>query len=508
MRVLLIYSNQRRDLFAAPPIGLCCVAGAAASAGHEVRVLDLCFRNKVRTAIEQAIAEFSPDVVGISIRNIDNLNLLYPVNYLPQTRELVKIVRRATCVPIVLGGAGASLMPGEILQYHRADYIVVSDGEQSFVNLLTGLERGDSSVGVPGIGLMVNGRFRLTAPTFTQADIPGSYTGRWIDLTPYRRLGSGYPIQTKRGCTHACIYCLYSSRLEGTRLRLRPPADVVDEMDEAVRRYHAKSFEFVDSVFNEPTDHCVQLLEEILRRPWKVTLAATSLTPGNLNRDMLDLMWRAGFRSFSMSPESASQTMIETYRKRLTAEQLIRAAEAINRTAFTVLWFFMIGGPGETNHTMQETLDFCLRYLKRNGHAASHVANLMLGVRLYPGTLLWETALVEGFVRTDANPLDQHWYLSDKLRLEDAISQMIRAARQSHEIISGNDERFMQLADLIAFLGRTLRVPGPYWSIVRTANLLFRRAGLLVSFKPRVVARMIRRQLDRQRNAPDVRSPR
>ncbi|MCA1961924.1 MAG: cobalamin-dependent protein [Desulfomonile sp.] len=305
MRVLLIYSNQRRDLFAAPPIGLCSVAGAAASAGHEVRVLDLCFRNRVRSNIEEAISKFSPGVVGISIRNIDNLNLLYPVNYLSETREIVDVVRTATNAPIVLGGAGASLMPAEILEYHRADFIVVSDGEVSFVQLLAALDRGVNPQPIPGVGMMRNGRPSLVPPTFAQPFTYGSHVGRWVDLAPYRRLGSSYPIQTKRGCTHSCIYCLYSSRLEGTRLRLRPPADVVEEMDEAVRRYRVSSFEFVDSVFNEPTDHCVELLEEVIRRPWKVTLAATSLTPGNLDPNMLDLMWRTGFRSFSMSPESA-----------------------------------------------------------------------------------------------------------------------------------------------------------------------------------------------------------
>ena len=72
MQVLLINSNLKDDWLAAPPIGLCYVAGAAAEAGHDVRVLDLCFRRRILKELEEAIRAFDPDIIGVSIRNIDN----------------------------------------------------------------------------------------------------------------------------------------------------------------------------------------------------------------------------------------------------------------------------------------------------------------------------------------------------------------------------------------------------------------------------------------------------
>jgi hypothetical protein len=69
MRILLINSNLKDDLLAAPPIGLCYVASAAFEAGHEVRVLDLCFKRHIRQELEKAIIGFSPQVIGVSLRN-------------------------------------------------------------------------------------------------------------------------------------------------------------------------------------------------------------------------------------------------------------------------------------------------------------------------------------------------------------------------------------------------------------------------------------------------------
>jgi hypothetical protein len=80
LRILLINTNRKVDLLAAPPLGLCYVASATQAAGHDVHVLDLCFSgNSVRSEIEQVVRSFEPEVVGLSIRNIDNVNMLHPV---------------------------------------------------------------------------------------------------------------------------------------------------------------------------------------------------------------------------------------------------------------------------------------------------------------------------------------------------------------------------------------------------------------------------------------------
>jgi len=498
LRVLLINSNMKSDLFAAPPIGLCYVAQAAKEAGHEVTVLDLCFKRNIARELKNAVRSLSPEIVGISIRNIDNANMLHPESFVPTLEDTVKELRKNSTVPLVLGGSGASLSPAGLMDRLKADFIVVSDGERSFVDLLDRLGKGEAPASVPGVGMMVGREFHLTPPELKAFTVSNPQVGDWVDVTPYRNIGASYNVQTKRGCRHKCIYCVYNQVLEGSRLRLRPPVEVVDELEEVVRKYRPSSIEFVDSVFNDPSDHCAQILEELVRRPWKANFNAMGVSPKNLDGKFLNLMQRAGFSSFWMTPESASQTMIESYQKGFSVEDVIRAAEAINNTRFTVAWNFLIGGPGETNGTLQETLDFALRYLKRDSRPPWNISQFYVGVRVYPRTKMWEIAEATGYVTSESDPLDQLWYLSEELDLTQAIRQLVAAARLSPEIISGFDERYLKLSWISAWLEKLLKRPKLYWKLMYWVNRTCRTSLLRVMFRPDQVAAALSARLQKQ----------
>ena len=346
MRVLLINSNLKDDLLAAPPIGLCYVATATAAAGHEVRVLDLCFKRRLRHELEKAIIGFSPHIIGVSLRNLDNANMLSPVVYLTSALNIVQVIRELTAAPLVLGGSGASLDPQGVLEFLQGDYVIVSDGEKSFVDLLGALNRHESPVNIPGVGMKYQGNFHLTPPQLTCFPMGNPRLGRWVDLSPYEKMGSSYTVQTKRGCRLHCIDCTYNQVLEGNRLRLRSPGEVVDEIEEAFYQFNPETFEFVDSVFNDPVGHCREILEEIVRRPWKARFTAMGVSPKNLDTQFLNLMQRAGFDSFMISPESASETMLKNYQKGFSVDDLHRAAETINKFSFPCTLVFSHRGPG------------------------------------------------------------------------------------------------------------------------------------------------------------------
>jgi len=498
LKILLINANLRDDVFAAPPIGICCVSTAAESAGHNVQVLDLTFSRSPMTEVEKAVTLYQPDVVGISIRNIDNVNLLYPVSYLDYPRQIVALVKQKTNAPVVLGGSGVSLCPEEAFRSLKADFIVVAEGERSFVNLLNSIMEGKPEQGIPGVGRLMNGYFHLSPPDLSQVSFVRPNVGRWLQMRPYEKMGASYNIQTKRGCNQQCIYCTYGQLLEGTQSRLRPPLEVVDEIEEVVLRYKARSVEFVDSVFNSPYDHCGQVLEEIARRPWKVELTAMGVIPRRLDAQFLDLMWRAGFRSFMMSPESGSPRMINAYGKAFTLDDMVASAEALKQTRFTVMWFFLIGGPGENNDTLQDTLDFTLTHLKLTKRPPYNVANYYLGIRLYPGTVLWNIALRQGFLKEDANPLDQLWYLSEDLDLEIAMEQLTQAAAICPEISLGFDEKYLTKSRIGAFFGRLFRIPQPFWRHIWGLNQLMIRLGLRSFPEPDDAVGRIRKSLIRQ----------
>jgi len=502
MRILLVNTNRKADLMAAPPIGLCYVATATRSAGHEVRVLDLCFKGR-RAArnLAASISSFAPDVVGLSVRNVDNANMLRPVSYLTGVRELVAEVRRLSAAPVVLGGSGASLMPEAVLRHVSADAIIVSDGEGSFLRLLEALASREAWTEIPGVALMHDGRFHLTPPDFPPFQFEAPDVGHWVDLAPYERLGGSYNIQSKRGCPHRCIYCTYNSNLEGHRLRKRDPREVVDEIEEAVLKYRPRTVEFVDSVFNDPPEHTRAILEEIIRRPWKADFTAMGVQPLHLDREMLDLMWQAGFRSFMITPESASDTMLSNYRKGFCRDNVIQAAEALAHTHFSAWWCFLLGGPGETHATLQESLDFCRQYLRLQRGSARHVAQLFFGVRLYPGTELWQMALREGVVSPNADPIAPLWYVSPELNVPHVLDQMEAAASASAEIMLGYDEGYLLFSDLAAGLCRLLGERPPYWRLVRHLNKLTLKFRFRFTVRPKDLAERIEDVLSKQRPA-------
>jgi radical SAM superfamily enzyme YgiQ (UPF0313 family) len=484
MRVLLINSNLKDDLLAAPPIGLCYVASAAEEAGHEVRVLDLCFKRRIREALERAVRGFSPQIIGVSLRNLDNANMLRPVVYLPSALKIVRMIRELTAVPLVLGGSGASLDPQGVLELLHGDYIIVSDGEQSFVKLLEALSRDECPADIPGVGMQHQGEFHLTPPQLTCFPWGNLRLGKWLDLSPYEKLGSSYSVQTKRGCRMRCIYCTYNQVLEGKRLRLRSPREVVDEIEEALYQFNPETFEFVDSVFNDPVEHCREILEEIVRRPWKAQFTTMGVSPRDLDAELLQLMERAGFVSFMISPESASETMLTNYQKGFGIEDLHRAAKAISRFSFPVFWCFLVGGPGETADTLQETLDFIGQYLVRRHGPHTNLAHIFLGVRLYPGTDLWHTALEEGFIPDQCNALEPLWYLSRDLDLDLAIDRLNRAACRWPELTLGDVEKFFPLTRLLGSLGRFLPLTKPYWQHLPPVQRILIRLGLRRLFQP------------------------
>src|SRR5208283_3095716 len=109
MRALLISANTEQLQMPVLPMGLACVAAAAEHAGHEVKLLNLMTKDDFQELLENAVLGFQPDLVGVSVRNIDDQNMNSPRFLLEAVKNVVSACRRLTSAPIVLGGAGYSI---------------------------------------------------------------------------------------------------------------------------------------------------------------------------------------------------------------------------------------------------------------------------------------------------------------------------------------------------------------------------------------------------------------
>ena len=106
MRVLLVSANTERINMPTLPLGLAPVATATRQSGHEVAFLDLLTEADPRSAVEKAVRTFSPQVVGISARNVDGQNMHAPQFLLERVEDVVSACRASTSAPLVLGGPG------------------------------------------------------------------------------------------------------------------------------------------------------------------------------------------------------------------------------------------------------------------------------------------------------------------------------------------------------------------------------------------------------------------
>ncbi|HXV21071.1 MAG TPA: radical SAM protein [Desulfuromonadales bacterium] len=472
MNVLIVSTNRCREPAPVMPVGACLAAEAALRAGHQVELLDLMFAGDPVASLRRTLARLAPRVVGLSVRNLDNTSMEDPQNFVPELVPLARTVRSESAATFVLGGAAAGIMPEELLRLTGADWVVCGAGERTFPALLTALDAGGRPEEIPGLGWLETGGFRQGPAA---RECPGEFLfpdySRWLDTSTYRRHGATAPVLSKRGCPFDCIYCP-CPRIEGKSFRFASPERVAEE----VVRLTAAGFrdiEFVDNVFNLPVEHALEICREITRRRLPVRLHTHELNPAFVDDELLTAMERAGFASVALTAESAATDVLAGLGKNFGTEELLRAAAAVRRHRLPCLWVFMLGGPGETADTVQETLEFARRQV-RSGDAAFFA----VGIRIYPGTHLERLARLEGIYTGRAEELlAPAFYLSPSLDLS-ALQHAVRAAVIERPNFIRTGMPTLRLLPGIRALAGLTGVRPPLWRYTALIRKLLGRLGI------------------------------
>lgn len=473
MKILLINMNRNKSPMPVIPLGACMVAEAVDKAGHEVRFLDLMFTQDPFQAIERAIEGFSPGLIGVSLRNIDNNDMLHPVFFAGECLPLLKKIRALTDVPVVLGGAALSVMPEQLLRFSGADWAVVGEGDTVFPELINALAQGSPSTHLPGIAWFGGGGFQLNPPA--REECAGRFAvphfPRWLDLGAYKKNMATAPLQTKLGCHFRCIYCTYR-KIEGGAYRLMDPESTVA----AVHAYTAmgfKNIEFVDNVFNSPYAHCLQVCEALAGAKHGARLQTYELNPLFVDDNLLDGMEAAGFVGAGITVESASSAVLARLNKGFSAEVVHKAAETVRRHRLPCIWIFMLGGPGETEETVAETLSFAQTAIR-----PTDAAFFTTGIRIYPGTELERVAREQGVLSlVPDRMLEPCFYVAPELDRQWLAARIRRAMRENYHFMNG-DTFDLPFLPTINRLGRLAGVEPPLWRYTRHIRRGLRLAGV------------------------------
>ena len=158
-RVLLINSNRFRHPWPVIPFGLILVATSIENDGHKVKFLDLCFSENCEGDIQNAIRNFNPDVIGISIRNIDDTGGYY-VHFLLEDvkNDVVDNCKKEFQGPIVIGGPSVGISGSEMLDYFDLEYAVRGDGEAVMPEFVKRIETHQPLEGLQGLIIRREGK--------------------------------------------------------------------------------------------------------------------------------------------------------------------------------------------------------------------------------------------------------------------------------------------------------------------------------------------------------------
>jgi radical SAM superfamily enzyme YgiQ (UPF0313 family) len=404
MRVLLISSNTERINMVTIPLGLGLVAAATRRAGHDVTFLDLLNEKDPDAAIHRAIEAARPDVIGISVRNIDDQNRDNPRFLLEQVKPVMDACRASTQAAIVLGGAGYSIFPEAALAYLGADLGVSGDGEAVFPLLLERLQAREDPSDIPGVG--VRGRpFKGERLFPSDLDAFPLWDEALDSLSDAADPGLWIPIQSRRGCPNDCSYCSTAS-IQGRRIRVRSPRQVVERVA-LLAQAGFRRFYFVDNSFNIPESHAL----EICRWLKELTPGAAwrcILYPHRVGEELVRAMAEAGCAEVALGFESGSERILREMNKRFTPDDVRAASEILAAHGIRRMGFLLLGGPGETRETVEESLAFAdslhLDLLKTT-----------VGIRIYPGTPLARRAVRDGMVSGESDLLSPRFYLAPGL---------------------------------------------------------------------------------------------
>ena len=423
LKVLLISTNREKSPFAVAPIGAAKVLAALQAAGYEADLLDLCFTRNMENAVKKRIQAFRPDLVGLSIRNLDNCAYIEPQGYFETDARVVRAVKKYSQAPIMIGGSGVSVAPKELADYLGVDYAFVGEGEKSLPAFLTAFENHQPFDGIPGLFFRNGFGWRGSSPDFAARmdELPFASHAA-IDYKKYFARGGFLPVQTKRGCPFRCVYCSYGA-LEGRQPRLASPGRSVEEMARMVRDTGRSDFFFVDGVFNYPADHAAAICEEIVRRGLDIRWLAYC-NPLGLDREMAGLFKAAGCAGIELGLDAAIGKMLQNLKKGFGQQEIRATYEALQTAGIPFAVFLLFGGPGETLEDWQETQKFLNDCGKANAVFAS------MGLRIYDHTPLFDIALKEGVIDPDAPLLAPRFYLSEHLPAASAARRLDELARR------------------------------------------------------------------------------
>ncbi|NQT25385.1 cobalamin B12-binding domain-containing protein [candidate division KSB1 bacterium] len=398
-----------------PPLGLLYIAGyLEVNSDYTVRVLDCQVEELTYPQIETRLSQMDFDVVGMTAMSFTLLDVM-------KTIHIVKQINPNAC--IVLGGPHPHLFPNETLALDGVDFVILGEGEKTFLELLHNLEKPDELFKIPGIVFRSGNQIINTGnPPFIEDLDALPFPAR--HLTPYQKydslLAKRTPVtimMTSRGCPYQCAFC--DRPQLGKRFRARSTLNVVDEI-EACIKMGIHEFIMYDDTFTVKKDRAKGICDEIVRRKldigWDIRARVDTI-----DEELLIKLKQAGCRGIHYGVEAGTEKILKVLNKGITLDCVEEVFRMTRKHGLMTLAYFMIGSPGETREDILQTFAFSRKLDADFVH--------MTILTPFPGTKIYFDGMSSGIIDRDywrefaENPthdfIPPHWnenFTLDELR--------------------------------------------------------------------------------------------
>ena len=382
-----------------PPLSLCYLASYLLKYKKEVEILDAAKQRLSAEDIMKEISKSAPAIIGF--------HTCTP--YIKTVKLLASQIKsRWPNILVIAGGPHFLCDPAGDVENSELDVIATGEGEQTCLEIVEGLERagGDlksflanSAQEINGITYKKDGKgVRNPSRELIQDIDVIPYPARHLlpPLDTYRMSVVSYKrlpatgIVTARGCPFRCTFCINSIFKE--RVRLHSVDYIIGEVDELINRYKIRDITFLDDVLTVNKERTRQICDELAKRKDKLTWSC-NIRIGLVDKEILKYMKKAGCWLVMVGVESGNQEILDRIKKQIKLEQAVELCNWCKEAGLMVHPNFIIGHPGETEETIDQTINFAKKLY-------SHYPLFTL-MTPFPGTELWNMAKEYGELKAD-----------------------------------------------------------------------------------------------------------
>ncbi|MFA6129529.1 MAG: radical SAM protein [Candidatus Omnitrophota bacterium] len=375
MKVALVYPASQELNLKGYPLGLGYLSSSL-KRKHKVDIYDYngCEFRKSLSSFFSSIKQTKPDLVGVSFNSFNRWGAYKTIKGLKKISKDIKVV---------LGGVHPSTMYGQMFEYFSDyfDYIIQSEGEESFYELCNALEAGQDYKNISGLVYKDgNNSFKANPVTEKVANLDDlampdySYASRKIKETEFAYL------ITSRGCPVNCSFCSTSS-FWGQNVRMNSPQRVGEEVD-YVKSLGAKRFFFYDDTFNLGIDRTIKLAEILKEKNIEYSISCR-VRP--VNEEMIAKLVESGCKHITWGVESLSEKMLKAIEKKITRDDVKNAFDICAKYSdrMSTGAFFCVGAPGETDETIRESVDYLNKNIKSTHGPGASMLYILPGTKIY-----------------------------------------------------------------------------------------------------------------------------